>query len=104
MLKITETEIGSRTTLILEGKLVGPWVAELEKTWADIQQARGPENVFVDLMDVTLISERGQELLRRMLAAGTTFNCCRGVHTKRVVTEILNRFGRVHGCTDGNRR
>lgn len=92
MLKISVINEESQTTLVVEGKLVGPWVDELEKTWDGIRTLDGKRKVVLDLMDVTLVSEQGQELLRQMMTAGTTFKCCRGVHTKHLVKNLL------HGC------
>jgi hypothetical protein len=103
MLKITAIENDSRTTLVLEGKLVGPWVTELEKSWSGIRKADESRAIVIDLMDVTLISERGQELLRRMRMGNTTFNCCRGVHTKHLLKKLLKPFREVRWRKDGSR-
>jgi hypothetical protein len=93
MLKITAIHEDSQTTLVLEGKLVGIWVDELQKTWDEVRNLDAQQNIVVDLMDVTLVSERGQGVLRHMMAAGTVFKCCRGVHTKHVVQNLLHHFG-----------
>jgi hypothetical protein len=85
MLKITSVNHDGRTTLILEGRLVDPWLAELERIWRESRQAGEAPNLVVDLKDVTAISERGQGLLEEMMATGTRFTCCRGVLTRHVV-------------------
>lgn len=58
--------------LKLEGKLAGPWVDELEKTWSSVREA-GEQPLFVDLDDLTSMDEAGEALLRKMHAAGTVF-------------------------------
>ena len=40
MLKITTHDNGRRIVLELEGKLVGPWVNELERVWYLAKRAR----------------------------------------------------------------
>jgi hypothetical protein len=47
--------------------------------------------IFVDLKDVTSISQHGENLLYRMMVEGATFSCCRGVLTRNVVTRLQDR-------------
>jgi hypothetical protein len=91
MLKISAIREETKTTLVVEGKLVGIWVDELKRAWDEVRNVDVRRNIVVDLRDVTLVSEGGQDLLRHMMAAGTVFKCCRGVHTKHVVENLLHR-------------
>ena len=91
MLKITTTNSAGQQTLVLEGKLVDPWVNELEKSWTEAQRMVEKGKVRVDLKDVTAISQQGENLLFQMMCEGATFNCCRGVLTKHVVTQLERR-------------
>jgi hypothetical protein len=91
MLKITATNSGNQKTLVLEGKLVEPWVTELEKSWVEVQRARGAQNVLIDLKDVTVISPLGEDLLFQIMSEGAKFNCCRGVLTRQVVKQLKRR-------------
>lgn len=91
MLKITAMNEGSRRTLVLEGKLVGPWVTELKKTWVELQSTSEAQKVLIDLKDVTVISQNGENLLFQMMSEGATFNCCRGVLTRHVVKQLERR-------------
>jgi hypothetical protein len=102
MLKISVINEQAQTTLVVEGKVVGIWVDELQKIWDEVRNEDIRRNIVVDMMDVTLVSERGQELLRHMMAAGTVFKCCRGVHTKHVVQKLMNRFGTFSRSNEGN--
>jgi hypothetical protein len=90
MLKITSIDEGNYRILVLEGKLIDPWIEELEKTWGESQRVSGGK-VFVDLKDVTSISQRGENLLYRMMVEGATFSCCRGVLTRHVVSRLEHR-------------
>lgn len=87
MLKITAVETDNQRTLVLEGKLTDPWLAELERMWNQAREAS--QDVTVDLRDVTAISESGQTLLRKMRAEGATFRCSRGVLTRHVVEQVM---------------
>ncbi len=90
MLKITAIDEENYRMLILEGKLIDPWIAELERTWGEAQRVPG-RRVFVDLKDVTTISQHGENLLYRMMVEGAKFSCCRGVLTRHVVRRLENR-------------
>jgi len=91
MLKITAIDTEYRRTLVLEGRLVDPWVSELERSWVEAQRAKGARTVVVDLKDVTAISQHGENLLFQIMADGATFNCCRGVLTKHVLQQLERR-------------
>lgn len=86
MLKITFHDTTESTTVKLEGKLSGPWVEELERSWAE-HSPHASGNVIMDLSDVTYIDPEGKRLLARMLNKGV---CFEGTHlmTKYVIDEI----------------
>jgi len=63
MLKITTYDNGNRTILELDGKLIGPWVNELERVWHQAERAGA---VHVVLKEVGIIDENGKELLARI--------------------------------------
>lgn len=67
MLRITENERDGRTWLVLEGKLIGPWVAELQSV-CDRRKAGG--RLAIDLSQVTFVDPAGVTLLRRLTAEG----------------------------------
>jgi hypothetical protein len=41
------------TSLVVEGKLVGPWVKELEKCWEGVVAANPSRTMLMDLADVS---------------------------------------------------
>lgn len=102
MFKITAIEAQGQQTLVLEGKLVDPWLAELERTWNEMR-CRGDSKMVIDLKDVTAISERGEVLLRQMMAEGAKFNCCRGVLTRHVVQRSVD-WCKAQGAKKGVKR
>jgi hypothetical protein len=105
MLKITSLETANQRTLVLEGKLVDPWLSELERTWAEARQVSDSRGVLIDMKDVTDISQRGEDLLRQMMTDGAKFNCCRGVLTRHLVQRLVNRFAgdrRKSGQSNGS--
>lgn len=91
MLKITAVDGQDQRTLVLEGRLVEPWVTELQKNWDEVQRASGAQHVLIDLKDVSAISQSGEELLFQMMTQGATFRCCRGVLTRHVVKQLERR-------------
>jgi hypothetical protein len=66
MLRITKlSRPNGRPVLMLEGRLVGPWVAELRRTVAEVDGPRA-----VDLAGVTFADEEGVAALRAIRGAG----------------------------------
>jgi hypothetical protein len=92
MLKITSLAKDGQRTLVLEGKLVDPWLTELERMWAEAREAGDSSGLLIDLKDVTDISERGEALLRQLMSDGAKVNCCRGVLTRHVIQRVQNAF------------
>jgi len=63
MLRITPKELDGKLTLALEGKLAGPWVAELAKAWSAEQGRVQPRDALIDLRMVCFVDEAGRQLL-----------------------------------------
>jgi outer membrane protein TolC len=72
MLRITPKEKDAKLTLSLEGKLAGPWVAELAKAWSEWQGRVLPRDAVIDLRLVSFVDEAGRTLLVRMHLEGCT--------------------------------
>ena len=90
MLKISARRNDSTTVLELQGRLAGPWVAELARVWSE-RPVDGPEDtVVVDLADVTFVDESGQELLTAICRAGATLTGA-GCLTTSMLEEITRR-------------
>ena len=89
MFKISILESRGQTRLVVEGKLVAPWTAEVENAWKSTE-AEPRRNVVVDLTNVTLISRDGEDTLLRMMREGAKFSC-RNVLTKHVLRQLARR-------------
>ena len=90
MLKISVIDRRTERRLVLEGKLIAPWVAELRTAW---QAANGPVGgpaLVVDLRNVTVISQEGENALLELMSDGAKFRCC-GVLIKHLIQELARR-------------
>jgi ABC-type transporter Mla MlaB component len=88
MLRITtHTEVGL-IRFILEGRLIGEWVHELERCWQAMTATQPASSIQIELKDVGFIDEHGQALLARMAAAGAALIAA-DVQMKAIVEEIL---------------
>jgi anti-anti-sigma regulatory factor len=81
MLKITTRLEAESIALVVEGRVAGRWVKELQDCWTHIPEHR-KRGALIDLTDVIFIDQFGQELLRRLWqegaelkAAGCLNNC-----------------------------
>jgi hypothetical protein len=73
-------------TLKVEGKVRGPWVAELARACDELQ---GPPGLSLDLSAVTFVETPGVELLQLLLGRGVTIAAC-----SALVAELLHLEGR----------
>ena len=89
MLRITISDGSLEQVWIVQGRLVAPWAAELEKAWRS-RSRREAQRWVVDLSEVTLIDRSGEKVLRAMGKAGARFIAC-GVYTEHVVQDIQKR-------------
>jgi anti-anti-sigma regulatory factor len=87
MFRITTSNDSGMTRFIVEGKLAGACVGELEKCWHDAKATEATGSILVDLTGVTLVDASGKELLARMHHDGTGFRVA-GIMTKCLVEEI----------------
>ncbi len=63
MLRITIHEEAAKVVLKLEGRIVGPWTAELDRTWHSFGPSLAGRNLSVDLCGVSYIDREGRRLL-----------------------------------------
>ena len=75
------------TSFVLEGKLVGPWVKELEKHWEGASAANASRTMLVDLAEVSFIDAEGRALLATMRQKGVRLLSA-GVLINAIVAEI----------------
>ena len=66
MLRITIDDEANPVRLKLEGRIVGPWVAELDRTWQSLGPSLGARKLCIDLCDVSYIDREGRQVLAEM--------------------------------------
>jgi len=91
MLKISTVNRRAERRLVVEGKLVQPWVGELRTTWLSAGEDLQGRKLVIDLSNATVISQEGEEALLELMKEGAEFSCC-GVLTKYVIRKL------AHSC------
>jgi hypothetical protein len=88
MLKITQQRDAASESifLLLEGRLGGPWVDELDTCWRQMT-AHSHGGAVVDLTGVTFVDAKGKALLTRMWKRGVELRAI-GCLTGCIVEEI----------------
>ena len=92
MLKITTRQETGTLRLVLEGRLAGPWLNELEQSWQCVKGSMTVRRI-VDLTGVTYIEEQGTTLLNRMWQEGAEFivtGCCNTPLIERITGSQLH--------------
>jgi len=90
MLKISIIEGHTERRLIVEGKLVGPWAAELRGACEEANTDLFGRKLVIDMRHVTAISQEGEDVLFELIRKGVKFRC-RGVFTKHVLKQVARR-------------
>ena len=97
MFKISIIDTRFSRRLVVEGKLVAPWVAELVKTWRVANQALGHRKVVIDLSNMTVVSREGEDAILELMKEGAKFSCG-GVLTKHVLGRLARDCRRALKC------
>src|ERR1700677_1456086 len=90
MFRISIVDKPSRRTLVVEGRLVGPWVAELRKSWSNASQELGGRKLVIDLRSLTGISREGEDAIFDLMKKGATFSCA-GVLMSYVLKQLAHK-------------
>jgi outer membrane protein len=88
MMKATAEREGAEILLLVEGRISGPWVEELEQFWRGVLATEANRRIAVELKDVTFIDDAGKALLRRMAVEGAAIRGG-GCFTAAIVSSIL---------------
>lgn len=94
MLKISIMEGHTQRHLIVEGKLVGPWVAELKGVCEKANANLLGRKLVIYMKHLSAISQEGENVLFELIQKGVKFRCC-GVFTRHVLKQIARRANRV---------
>jgi hypothetical protein len=90
MFKISIVEEDSQRRLMLEGRLIRPWTAEVESAWKTAGEDLQGRKLIVDLTNVTHIGADGECTLFKLMKEGAKFSCS-GVLTKHVLNQLARR-------------
>jgi hypothetical protein len=99
MLKISIMDTRRQRQLLIEGKLVGPWVAEVKSACDRARSGASGRELLIDFRNLTAISQEGENVLLQLMKEGVKFRCS-GVFTKHVISQLTRRArkstGEVH--------
>jgi ABC-type transporter Mla MlaB component len=90
MFKISIVEEPGQRRLMLEGRLIRPWTAEVENAWRMAAEQLDGRRLVVDLTNVTHIDADGESTLFKLMSDGAKFYC-RGVFTKHVLRQLARK-------------
>jgi anti-anti-sigma regulatory factor len=105
MLKISvkNEEPHNQLLLEVEGRLAGPWVEELERSWEAERGRSSSERLIVRLSNVTFIDEAGKELLSRIFQGGAQLEGS-GCMVRAIIARITGAGFPVNGCKDEGKK
>lgn len=93
MLKISIVDSRTQRRLVLEGRLIAPWVAEVRTAWEDAKAELDGRELVIDMENVMLVSQEAENTLLQMMNEGARFRCS-GVLTKHVLQQLMRRCKR----------
>ena len=90
MFRISIVDTPAQRRLVVEGKLTGPWVAELRTTCSNAMHDLQGRKVVIDLSSLTVISPEGEDAIVDLMKEGARFSCA-GVLTRHVLKRLARR-------------
>src|SRR5258708_2099656 len=87
MFRISIADTRSQRKLVVEGTLIGAWIAELGTTWRKASQDLGGRKLVIDLTDVTVISPEGEDAIFDLMKKEVNFSST-GVLTRHVLKQL----------------
>jgi len=90
MLRISTIDTRLQRRLILEGKLVEPWLGELRKVCDNANLTLDGRKLVIDLTDVTVIGCEAESTLSDLMQQGAKFSCG-GVLIKHLLKRLARR-------------
>jgi hypothetical protein len=101
MLKISLIDSARQRRLIVEGKLIAPWTAELKSACEKARAGLHGRELVIEMKHLTTISQEGENIILELINGGIKFRCD-GVFTKHVVKQLTRRAGRNLGIRAGD--
>jgi hypothetical protein len=91
MLKISVIDRRTKRRLVLEGKLIAPWAAELRSAFESARADLQGRELIIEMKHITTISQEGENVLLQLMTEGTRIRCCGDVFTKHVLKQLARR-------------
>ena len=86
MLKITVVEDPRQRRVIVEGRLISPWAAELTSAYQTARTDLQARELIVDLRSLTAISPEGEDVLLQLMSEKVKF--ISGVYMREVLRQL----------------
>jgi len=93
VLRITTDMTEHRATLILEGRLAGVWVSELNRCWHTVRATRTGLSLCIDMRGLAFVDAAGERLLADMYGSGADL-LASGCWMKSIVEKIYTNEAR----------
>ena len=90
MLKISIVENRTKRRLLVEGRLMEPWSAELINACDKARESLDGRELLVELVNITAINQEGENALIALMNEEVKFRGC-GVFTKQVLRQLTRR-------------
>jgi len=97
MLKISLVDDARQRRVIVEGKLITPWAAELRSALRKGKSRHGDRELVIEMKHVTTISQEGENVILELNKRGRNSIPLRRVFSKHVVKELTRRARRNLG-------
>jgi hypothetical protein len=90
MLRISTIDTPSQRRLVVEGKLTSPWTMELRTACDKAKTSLEGRNLVVDLKNMTVVNQEGEDLLTDLMNQGIRFRCC-GLFARLLLRKLSER-------------
>lgn len=101
MLRISIVESSTQRRLVLEGKLVAPWTAELRTTCERARTDLDGRELVVEIKNLIAINQAGENILAELMTEGIKMRAF-GLFTKHVLKQLARRVNGSLGDEEMN--
>jgi hypothetical protein len=90
VLKISVIDTPWQRKLVVEGKLIFPWAAELRTAYESSAADLAGREIVIEIRDLMAVSQEGENVLLELMNKGVTFHSS-GVFTRQVMKTLARR-------------
>jgi hypothetical protein len=101
-LRISVDQNSARIGITLEGRVAGPWAAELDRTWAELAPSVGSRKVLLDLCNTTYADFAGIRVLRAIYG-GTSAEIVTSSPWTKYLAEEITRVSDIPPAEEASR-